>query len=243
VVVYLLAGLTASWLKRRERERRGDLPREPADRAGGALLGFFRGTLVVLVLGWLVLWVDAARTMGGEMPLPPADASVAARVTGGVVEAGLEAALADSGPTGRLAARLAARPSATLTGLQALMEDERLQQVQADRLFWTYVEHGAVDNALNRGSFARLARDPGFRGEMAELGLVSPEAAENLAAFRVEAREVLAEVGPRIQGLRDDPEIRRLAEDPEIVALLESGDTLGLVTHPRFQSLVSRLLN
>jgi Colicin V production protein len=242
-LAFVAASLLSHWLKRRERERRGDLPRTAGDRAGGAALGAVRGLLVVLLLGLLVSWVDAAREMGGSVPLPPAEDSLATRLTGQVVESGVEAALADAGPSGRMAARLAARPASTLQGLQGLLEDERLHAVQEDRLFWTYIEHGAVDNAMNRLSFAALARDPAFRRQMAELGLVSDAAAEDFESFRDEARAVLEQVGPRIQGLRNDEELQRLADDPEIVALLQSGDTLGLVTHPRFQAVVARLLD
>lgn len=241
-LAFAAATLVGAWLVRRERERRGDLPRTGADRVGGAAFGTLRGVLVVFVLGWLVLWVDAARDMGSPMPLPPAQDSLAARVTAEAVETGLEAALADAGPTGRLAARLAARPGTTLQGIQGLVEGERLRAVQEDRLFWSYVEAGAVDNALNQGSFVHLTRDPAFRRELADLGLVSEAAADDARIFRDEAREVLTAVGPRLVGLRDDEELQRMAEDPEIVALLESGDTLGLVTHPRFQALVARVL-
>jgi hypothetical protein len=32
-----------------------------------------------------------------------------------------------------------------------------------------------------------------------------------------------------------------LLNDPEVVAMVENGDTLGLMNHPRFRRLVSRV--
>jgi hypothetical protein len=48
-------------------------------------------------------------------------------------------------------------------------------------------------------------------------------------------------VGPRVRKLRNDPELRGLLDDPELVAMVENGDTLGLMNHPRFRRLVSRV--
>jgi hypothetical protein len=76
---------------------------------------------------------------------------------------------------------------------------------------------------------------------MAALGLVDPEAAESPGLFRAAVGDVMRELGPRIRVLRNDPELREMIEDPEIVAMIESGDTFGLMNHPRFRRLVTRI--
>ena len=54
-------------------------------------------------------------------------------------------------------------------------------------------------------------------------------------------RQVLEEIGPRLRGLRSDPAVQELLADPAVVAMLENGDTLGLLAHPKFRELVSRI--
>jgi len=228
-------------LVRRERERLGGMPRAPRDRFLGGVFGMLRGGLVVLLLSWAALWVDALRIAGTAAPLPPVAGSAAAAVTGRVVEAGARAALADAGAAGRVAARMAGRPAASLEGLREVFEDGRVAALRDDALFWTYVQSGAVDNAMNRASFVSLERDAELRGRLADLGLVDAEAAEDPAAFREAAGAALAEVGPRLRGLRDDPEVRALLEDPEIAALVNAGDTFGLLTHPELRRVAARV--
>jgi hypothetical protein len=53
--------------------------------------------------------------------------------------------------------------------------------------------------------------------------------------------EVLAEVGPKIQRLQNDPEMKALASDPEIMALVDSGNTFALMNHPRIRKLVGQV--
>jgi hypothetical protein len=137
--------------------------------------------------------------------------------------------------------RLAAQPSETLQSLQSLLEDERIQALQEDHFFWTLVQGGASERALNRSSFYAISHDPEMRERLAGLGVISEEAARDVGVFRDDALSVLEEVGPRVKDLSEDPEIQRLAHDPEIVALLESGDTFGLIGHPDIQKLVSRV--
>jgi hypothetical protein len=108
-------------------------------------------------------------------------------------------------------------------------------------MFWTYVEHGSIDTALNRGSFQRLSRDDELRARLGALGLIEPAAVDDDAAFRAAVAEVLREVGPRIRGLKNDPELHALLDDPQVVAMLESGDAFGLLAHPGFRGLVDRV--
>ena len=79
-----------------------------------------------------------------------------------------------------------------------------------------------------------------FHGERG-LGLVSDEAAADAVAFRTEVGAVLAELGPRLHGLRSDPAVQELLADPAVVAMIQEGDTLGLLAHPGFRTLVDRI--
>lgn len=229
-----------SWVVRRQTALPEGYRRSIRDRFVGGVLGTLRGGCVVLLLSYLALWVDALRVTGAEPMLPAVEGSTAAVLTEQVVEAGVEVALGE-GAGGRVAARIASRPGATLGELQALLEDPRVVALQQDRLFWAHVEGGSVDSALNQSSFWNLSQDAELRGRMAEVGLVDSDAAADAASFRAAAREVLSEVGPRIRGLSSDPELQELLEDPEVVAMVESGDTIGLVAYPGFRSLVARV--
>jgi len=235
---YVGVALTGSVIRRVV--ERHDEERSPRDRFMGALFGSVRGLLVVVLLSWLALWLDAYRGTGAAVPVPEVEGSVAAKVAEKVVEAGVEAAMGDE-PAGRVAARIAARPGAALADFEAVLESQSVEGLRQDQMFWTYVEHGSVDAALNRASFRRVAYDPELRSQLAGLGLVDAEAAGDPAVFRENVAAVMADVGPRIKGLRDDPEVQALVADPQVVAMLQSGDTLGLLRHPGFQDLVDRV--
>jgi membrane protein required for colicin V production len=240
LVTYLAMGVLSALLKRRERKRRRG-PRSLRDRFLGGSFGLLRGGLVVLLLSVLAIWLDALRATGRAEFLPEIGASRAAAVTESVVEAGVGAALSDAGPSGRFAARMAARPGASIEDLQAVLDNPHITDLQDDRLFWTHVESGSVDAALNRVSFLAVTYDEELRGQLAALGLIDEAAARDPQAFRVIAGEVLHEVSPRIRGLRNDPELKKLIEDPEVTALIESGDTLALLGHPSFRDLVAHV--
>jgi len=237
---YFAMGLLAHFLTQRERRRRR-VPRSFGDRFAGACFGCLRGALLVLLLSFGAIWLDALRSTGKAEFLPALGPSRAAAVTETLVEHGVAAALSDSGSSGRFAARLAAHPADSLAALEDLLEDPRIRALEEDSLFWTYVESGAVDAAMNRASFYAIARDDTLRGSFASLGLVDEAAGADPAAFRQAVGEVLREVGPRLRGLREDPEMQRLLEDPEVAQLLQSGDTLGLLRHPGFRGLVARV--
>lgn len=228
-------------LLRRMGARHGEPERSPRDRFLGGVFGMVRGGLVVLLLSWLALWVDALRVTGTPLPVPEIGSSAAARVTGEVVERGLTAALSGAGAGGRVVARIAARPAVAIEDLQAVLDDRNVNSLQNDPMFWTYVEHGNIDAAMNRGAFQRVSNDRELRVRLVDLGLVDPAASDDPGVFRRDVGEVLTQVGPRLRGLRNDPELQTLLADPQVVAMLQSGDTIGLLRHQGFRDLVDRV--
>jgi uncharacterized membrane protein required for colicin V production len=232
-----VAGIGA-WLARREpgEEEAG---RSARDRFLGACFGCTRGAFVVLLVSLLAIWLDALRVTGVAASLPELGASRAAAVTETVVEAGVAAAFSDAGPGARVVARWAARPGTSASALQEVLASPAIADLQNDALFWTYVENGVIDAALNRGSFLSLSGDPEMRRRLADLGLIDEAAVSDPAAFRVIAGDMLRELGPRLRGLRDDSELQALVDDPQVAALVESGDTLALLGHAGFRRYVA----
>jgi uncharacterized membrane protein required for colicin V production len=241
-LAYLACVLAGSLLQRRERTLRADAPRPWADRLGGAGFGAVRGALVVLLLGWLAQWVDALGRVEHAARPSFAEGSRVGALSQDAVEAGARAALGGENAGARAAARLLARPAQTLPELQSVIEHPQIGELANDGVFWTLVEAGDVDRALDRLAFVQLAHDRRLRGRLAALGLLDEDAAGSPAGFRREAKTVLEAVGPRLRRLREDPELHRLAEDPEVVRLLEHGEILGLLRHPGFQRVVTRVL-
>jgi hypothetical protein len=123
------------------------------------------------------------------------------------------------------------------------MERPELAALREDELFWNYVENGAIEQALNRGSALKLSFDPGLRGELAELGIVDAGTAADANAFRKELRSVLGEVGPRIKTLKQSGELDRLLKDPAVFRAVQNGDTVTLFSNPEFRKLVYRVLD
>ncbi len=245
---YLLCSLLTSALKAWDRGRRAGAPRSGADRLGGAFFGLLRGGLIVLLLSVLATWLDAAKDLGvlpASAATPEVEGSRVSEAAGKIIEGVVEKALAHSdaeiAPAARMMVRIATRPGPTIQGMQGLLDDDRVRGLQNDKLFWTLVENGAGERAINQASFYGIVQDPQLRGQMADLGLVSPEAALDPGLFRRSMADMLSELGPRIKGLRNDPEVQRLARDPEIMSLLQSGDTLALIAHPDIQKLASRV--
>jgi membrane protein required for colicin V production len=246
VVAYVGVAVVGFVLQRVAKARRGDDPRGGADRAWGAVFGVLRGLLVVLLLSILATWVEAARELGvwepNAMPVPSTHDSLVAGASGQIVE-GVVAAAAGGGDSraGRIMGRIASNPAPALKDLQGVVDDPEFQALQNDRFFWTLVENGASERAINSGSFYRITHDAELRRQLADLGVVSQAAAEDTDVFRRDVAAMLDDLGPRLKGVREDPELQRLAEDPQVMSMVEAGDTLGLLMHPGIQKLVSRL--
>jgi hypothetical protein len=243
-IAFLVAFVAMAIVSKILRRRAGDADdegRSVRDRFLGGAFGAVRGAFVVALLCYLALWVEALRLSGSADGLPKLGNSAAAAVTSTVVEAGIESALSDSGRTGHVVAKLAANPGAAVVDLQSVVANPRVVAVQQDTHFWANVEAGAIAAALNTRSFVRLSEDEKLRHQMASVGMIDQESAEAADLFRAAVGDVLREVGPRLRKLRNDPELTGLLDDPEVVTMVESGNTIGLMNHPRFRRLVSRV--
>ncbi len=235
----LLSKLITGWEKRR---RRG-APRSAGDRAGGALLGALQGAIVVVLIGWLGLWMQAGRSGGALESLPDTTGARVPFLTQTVVEKGAAAVLSEDDTAARAVIRAAVRPAETISNVSDLANGPRMRTLQRDKLFWNYVEHGAIDAALNRGSFLGAAYDASFRQQLFELGLINGAAAADARLFRNKAREALLAVSPRIRGLREDPELSGLMDDPVIAEAIASGDTMALLTNAKFRRVLRHILD
>lgn len=238
-IAYFAMGLFSAIVRRVVRDRGAD--RSARDRFLGGAFGLVRGALIAILLCWLAVWVDVLRATGAVEGVPEVGDSAAVRVSSEVIESGLAFAFKEAGPAGRMAARVAARPGVALSEIEAILEDDNVEQLRGDAMFWTYVEQGNVDAARNRMSFRRVVRDDALRRRFADLGLVDEAAADDPRAFESAMVEVFREIGPRIHGIKNDPALQELMQDQEVVAMLQSGDTLALLRHPGFQDLVERV--
>ena len=239
---YLVLGVVAKLLQVWERRQRRGEERGTADRVGGACLGAVQGAFIMLLIGWLGLWIDAGRATGALESLPDTSGSALGKISQVVMETGGKAMLDDGDPGARMALAMAARPRETVEGVQRILDNPRIRTLQSDRLFWSYVENGAIDAAMNQGSFLGIAYDATLREELANVGLIDQNAAADPRLFRNEARETFAEIGPRLSGLKNDPALKQLLQDPQVVAALESGDHLALLQNSAFRELVSRVM-
>jgi uncharacterized membrane protein required for colicin V production len=243
LTAFVVLGILSKIVSGMERRWRGDYPRTWWDRTGGGSIGLMRGALIVLLIGVLGQWTEALRVAGQLEGVPDGGPSAVVEVTKTVVETGTRAALGDENVAARVAVRLFSEPAEVVGSLQTLTDNARILGLQSDALFWTYVSNGAYDAALNQGSFLGITYDETLRGELASLGLIEREAAEDPRLFRQAMKEVLQDIGPRLRNLQHDPALRALAEDPEVRAALEQGNTLTLLRNEDFQGLVARVMS
>lgn len=237
-----LSGL--SWFIRSwERRRLDGGGRTPLDHIGGAVFGAVQGGIIVILVGWLGLWVEAGQATGALGGLPSMENSALTKISQKVVETGADALIDESDATGRFTINMVARPRETVQGLEEVMTNERMRDLQNDPLFWSYVENGAVDAALNQGSFLGLTYDESLRRELANLGVVPQEAVDNPGIFKAEARKALSQIGPRLNQIKSSQTMHDLENDPRILAMVQAGDYAGLLADPRVRDLLSQVGN
>ena len=239
VVAYFVLGVASRFARRLGPSE--NVGRSPRDRFLGAFFGALRGALVAMMVVYLAMWLDALRATGTASVLPEIGDSIAADITGGVMQSAIESTVDTSDPAARFATRLAARPAAAAADLQSMLDDPNFARLRSDARFWNDIEDGNVAAALQRNSFAMLAGDAQLRQKAANLGLVPDRAATDAELFRQSMAQVFEEIAPRLRGLRNDPAVKELLADPAAVAMIQNGDTLGLLAHPKFRELVSRL--
>ncbi len=243
-VTALVVGGLGAVIRHATNRLRGDSSLGVANRWVGGVIGAVRGALVVVLVSYLVIWLDAAKQTGavdGLEAVPDIRISSAAKVTEKLVEKAVSATVDADVATADVMARLASRPGVAVTSVQAILADPRIEALQQDRFFWTLIENGAYPRAMNRQSFRAISSDPEMRSRFVDVGVVPEATIDDPAAFERHFGEVLAEVGPRVKGLVDDPDLQALAQDPEVTSMLENGDTLGLFQHEGVQDLVAKV--
>jgi len=241
-LLLLSVEIVAAIVKAVDRRRRGGQPRGAPDRAGGALVGALAGAAFAVLIAWLGISVDVLRAQSGNEALPSIEGSRFVPVARAVIRSVGAWALAERGPAGAAVARAASDPADALARVERLLGNPHLIGLRDDRRFWQQVENGRYRSAVESASFLALAYDGTTRRELAELGLISEEAAASSRVFRDDAAEALATVGPRIQAIQHDPALGRLADDPAVLRMVEANDTIGLLSHPDVRRLIARAL-
>jgi uncharacterized membrane protein required for colicin V production len=213
-----------------------------ASRIGGACFGALRGSLLVLMIGVLALWIDAMPQLADRSASDePAVETPLRSVARAAVTAGVETALGDT-PGADLAAHALAQPGEAIEQLRALAATPEIAALAEDGEFWAYVEGGAVEAALAQPSFQRIQWNTKLRRKLAAVGVVDEVSAGDPAIFALEMRGALAKIGPRLRQVREDPDLARLANDPAVVDLVQRRDVVGLLANPGFQRVLTRAL-
>jgi hypothetical protein len=222
------------------RALRRETSHPPASQALGAVFGALRGALFALPILWLAGLAEGARVSGVRPELPDLSGARLPALGGEVIGAGARQVVDTQTAGGRFALGMMSRPAETVEALQQLVQDPRVIALQRDGVFWQHVEQGAVGAALARPTARALVADRRFRAQAAEVGAVSREAGKDPRLFQAELALALSELGPRLRAVKDDPALSELLEDPEVRASLQRGNSLALLTDPRFRALVSR---
>ncbi len=223
------------------RRRRKSVP-SAASRIGGACFGALRGSLLVLLIGVLAVWVDALPQLAHrDASAAPALDTPLRTIARAAVTAGVEVALGDA-PGADLVAHTLTQPGAAIEQLRALAATPEIAALAEDREFWAYVEADAMQAAVAQPSFQRLQWNAELRGQLAAVGLVDEISSGDPAIFALEMRGALEKIGPRLRQLREDPELARLASDPAVADLVQRRDVVGLLSNPEFQGVLTRAL-
>lgn len=222
--------------------RRSDAVPSTASRIGGACFGALRGSLLVLLIGVLAVWIDAlpqlANRDASDTSVVDTPLRTAARAA---VAAGVETALGDT-PGADLVAHTLAQPGQAIEQLRALAATPEIAALANDRDFWAYVEADAMQAAVAQPSFQKLQWNAKLRGQLAAVGFVDEISAGDPAIFALEMRRALEKIGPRLRQLREDPDLARLANDPAVIDLVQRRDVVGLLANPDFQGVLTRAL-
>jgi uncharacterized membrane protein required for colicin V production len=223
------------------RRRSDDVP-SAASRIGGACFGALRGSLLVLLIGVLAVWIDAlpqlATRAASDAPVVDTPLRTVARAA---VAVGVETALGDT-PGADLVAHTLAQPAEAIEQLRVLAATPEIAALAGDREFWAYVEADAMQAAVAQPSFQRLQWNAKLRGQLAAVGFVDEISAGDPSIFALEMRGALEKIGPRLRQLREDPDLARMANDPAIIELVQRRDVVGLLAHPEFQDVLTRAL-
>lgn len=241
IAAMVMLGIASRMLLAHDRRGLGDEPLSTLERLGGALLGGLRGTVVVLLVGWLTAWVDGVATAVPESMLPRLGPSHVGQLAERAVEAGAGAVVDQESPAGRMTVQLLAHPGESIEGLKGVLANGRLEALRDDSAFWEALGGGDLDAALARGSFRSLPYDPELRHDFARMGLVASSAADSPPAFEQAIVDAARRVAPRIAGIRSDPQFQSLLQDPKVLDALQRGDRWALLSDPRFQLLAARL--
>ena len=222
--------------------RRDPAAPSTASRIGGGCFGALRGSLLVVLIGVLALWVDAlprlANRDAGDVPVVDTPLRTVARAA---VAVGVETALGDT-PGAALVAHTLAQPGEAIEQLRALAAMPEIAALAGDRDFWAHVEAGSMQAAVAQPSFQRLQWNATLRGQLAAVGFVDEISAGDPAIFALEMRGALEKIGPRLRQLREDPALARLANDPAVIDLVQRRDVVGLLANPALQSVLTRAL-
>jgi len=108
LLTFVVMGIVSTMLRRLERRKRLS-SRSPRDRFVGGAFGAVRGALVVLLLSYLALWVDALRITGTVEAIRTLGRGLADRERGGGRRAGRDVRLGHGGPRGVAHGRSARR--------------------------------------------------------------------------------------------------------------------------------------
>lgn len=235
---YVLMLLSLALLKRVIRG--GDDEPEAGSRALGALFGALRGALYALPVLWLAGLSEGARVAGVWPGLPDLSGAQLPAVGNALLGGGAHVLLDEAAPGDRMTMQLVRQPGETVEAFQKLVADPRFASLQRDTGFWGDVERGAVNAALARPDARALVDDRAFRARLGALGVVSPAAVANPHSFESELSLALAELGPRLAAVRDDPAFAELLADPAVRASVQSGNSLALLRDARFRGLVSK---
>jgi uncharacterized membrane protein required for colicin V production len=246
-LIFVLMLLLVSGIRRiliRTRRTTRDRPRawRIADHLGGAGIGAAYATVLVLLLTWLLLALQAIT------PLEAMDlkGSQMARWASPLAEKVARAAAQQASGSESMAsavAGLAKDPGRTTRGYLGLLQNERLQSMLQDPQAINALASGDLRALKKNASLRALAKDPGFIAAVHQAGLLaeasedlSPEDASRLLVSR------LAPLARVMTTLAQDPEVQHLLQDPTLADRLQRRELISLANDAAFNRLAEIVL-